>query len=161
MLERMMKPTLFLLLVPIALSGIVSCGDAAKSARGFRLPDGDIDKGREAFVALGCRRCHSVKGVLLEEFAGDPPILLELGGEVIRVKNYGELVTSIINPDHIVSGKYLNEIPNEERPEAKLDSPMPSINETMTVAQMIDLVAFLQDHYKRTTPDYDWQYYGY
>jgi hypothetical protein len=37
--------------------------------------------------------------------------------------------------------------------EAKL-SPMPVYNEVMTVSQMIDLVTFLQPHYKKLEVEY-------
>ena len=140
--------------------GTFSCGgDPKKSARGFRLPDGDVEMGKQAFVSLNCHRCHVVDGVELAKYDADSPLSLTLGGEVKRVKNYGELVTSVINPDHVVSSKYLAQLTAEDRKEAEKDSPMPSFNDTMTVAQMIDIVAFLQSRYKKLAPEYD--YYEY
>ena len=155
------KTTLRLLLALGVLFAVGSCGDPKKSARGFRLPDGDVDRGQGAFVALECHRCHSVDGVELAEYAGERPLTLRLGGEVYQVKNYGQLVTSIINPQHIVSPTYLARLPKEERENAKGESPMPAFNGTMTVTQMIDLVAFLQSRYKKLEPEYDdYGYYG-
>ena len=151
-----------ILSVPIAIAfvvGLVSCGDSKTSARGFRLPDGDIESGQQAFVALGCHRCHGVSGVELPKFDGDAPLEMMLGGEVQKVKTHGQLVTSIINPDHVVSKSYLDMLPKEERREAKADSPMPSAGDRMTVTQMIDIVAFLQSHYRKILPD-DSLYYG-
>lgn len=152
-----------ILTVPAALvlvASMASCGDPKKSARGFRLPEGDIEKGKQAFVALGCHRCHSVDGVELPKFEGDvpQPFTMELGGEVHKVKTHGQLVSSIIFPDHVVSKSYLNKIPKEQRGDAKEDSPMPGANDTMTVTQMIDIVAFLQPHYIKILPEDD--YYG-
>lgn len=136
-----------------------SCGDPDKSARGFRLPDGDASMGQEAFVALECHRCHRVDGVALPEFAGEAPLSMELGGEVHRVKTHGQLVASIINPDHVISEQYLAKLPEGDRRGAEGGSPMPGANDTMTVTQMIDIVAFLQPHYRRILPD-DNIYYG-
>ncbi|MDD5138971.1 MAG: c-type cytochrome [Verrucomicrobiales bacterium] len=130
------------LLVLAVLSG---CGNNPKSPRGFRLPDGDADKGRQAFLALKCNTCHKVEGVELP-----PPSAfnLTLGGEITYVKTYGELVTSIINPSHVLSENYKKELLDAK------ESPMPKFNHVMTVEQMIDLVAFLQPHYKLIVPDY-------
>ena len=115
-----------------------------KSAQGFRLPDGDIDRGREAFVSLKCNSCHSVTG---ETFPAAERFHIRLGGETARLRTYGDLVTSIINPSHVISARYL-----EELRQAK-ESPMTNFNETMTVAQMIDLVAFLQSRYELIVPE--------
>ena len=139
---------------------LTACGDQKKSARGFRLPDGDVENGKTAFVALDCHRCHSVSGVELPEYGGESPLRFELGGDVHRVKNYGQLVTSIINPDHVVSKKYVSQLPEAERKAATEDSPMPAANDNMTVAQMIDLVSFLQSRYTQIIPDSDWEYGG-
>lgn len=133
--------------------------DPKKSARGFRLPDGDIEEGKVAFVALDCHQCHSVVGVELAKYEGDSPVSLSIGGEVRRVKNYGELVTSIINPDHVISTKYLTQLSVNKRDEAKAKSPMHSSNDKMTVTQLIDIVAFLQSRYEEAVPEYDTDYY--
>lgn len=114
---------------------------------------GEIERGKQAFVALDCQRCHSVDGVELPKFAGDSPIAMELGGEAHKVQTHGQLVSSIINPDHVISKIYLDKIPKEQRPDAKKDSPMPGANDTMTVSQLIDIVAFLQSHYRKILPD--------
>lgn len=121
-----------------------------KSSRGFRLPDGNIDKGREAFVALKCNACHTVAG---EEFPEPQLFNIPLGGETVRIRSYGELVTSVINPSHVISARY-----REELGRAK-ESPMIDFNKTMTVAQMIDLVAFLQSRYELVVPEQRMPYY--
>ena len=81
---------------------VVSCG-GAKSGRGFHLPDGEVEKGRTAFIQLGCNQCHTVEGVDLPAHAVPGPVQVKLGGKVYRVKTYGQLVTSIIDPAHIVA----------------------------------------------------------
>ena len=121
-----------------------------KSARGFRLPDGNIDKGREAFLALKCNACHTVAG---ENFPAPGQFHIPLGGETARIRTYGELVTSVINPSHGISARY-----REELRKAK-ESPMIDFNETMTVAQLIDLVAYLQSRYELIVPEQQAPYY--
>lgn len=127
-----------------ALAVLSGCNNP-KSARGFRLPDGDADKGKQAFIQLKCNACHRVEGVELP-----PPgsFNLTLGGGTARVKTYGELVTSIINPSHVLSEKYKQQLTDAR------ESPMPKFNNMMTVEQMIDLVAFLQSHYHVMAPEY-------
>lgn len=125
------------------LTLLLGCDTSPKSSHGFRLPDGDTEKGREAFVALQCYSCHNVKGV---EMPPSTSLHLTLGGETTRVKTYGGLVTSIINPSHVVSEQYKEELKEQL-------SPMPEYNHVMTVQQMIDLVAFLQQHYTVVVPE--------
>jgi len=72
---------------------------------------------------------------------------------VYRVKTYGDLVTSISNPDHIISPQYLGPL-NEDEP-GTLNSPMPDLTQSMTVAELIDLVTFLNSRYRlKAQPDY-------
>ena len=123
---------------------VVSCDTGPKSARGFRLPDGNADKGKAAFISLRCYTCHKVDGVDLPPPVSSVKAPVLLGGEVTTIKTYGELVTSIIYPSHKLSEKMKEEWARE----AKL-SPMPEFNDIMTVSQMIDLVAFLQPRYKK------------
>lgn len=126
-----------------------------KMAEGFRLPVGDEEDGEFAFVQLKCNACHSVVGVDLPKADYAPEgIHFVLGGEVRKVKTYGELVTAIIKPQHVVSEAYLATLEKEKREKTKL-TPMPNFNNTMTVQQLIDLVAFLHDQYQKTDPQYD------
>ena len=73
--------------------------DQVMSERGFRLPDGDPQSGREVFLYLQCNQCHTIKSEELPIVPGTEPYV-ELGGVVTHVKTYGELVTAIVNPSH-------------------------------------------------------------
>jgi hypothetical protein len=86
-----------------------------------------------------------------------PPFIVEIGGEVYRVRDYGELLTAIVNPDHIISPKYIAMLERAER-EAVI-SPMPYYGEEMTVAELIDLVEFLHAQYTRLQPQFYRGYY--
>ena len=141
---RRLVPVLALAAMALLMAG---CEPSPKSATGFRLPDGNAEKGKAAFLNLRCNTCHTVEGVELPPPSSKSPITVVLGGEVIRVRTYGDLVTSIINPSHVISEKYKQAL------EGKL-SPMPEFNENMTVSQLIDLVAFLQPHYKKLQTEY-------
>ena len=139
------KSLTVLICLTTALFAFASCGPSAKSGRGLTLPEGDISQGQAAFVQLECNQCHTVKGVDLPAFDGETPLILELGGEVLMVKTYGNLVTSIINPNHVISSEYLSQLQRDSRPVT--ESPMPDLTREITVAQMTDLVAFLHSRY--------------
>jgi hypothetical protein len=84
----------------------VAGGCAVDSDETFTLPPGDAERGKTDFVAFRCFDCHRINGVDLP--VGEEPnqAIVELGGEVQRVKNYGELVTAIINPSHRLARGY-------------------------------------------------------
>lgn len=140
-----------ILFLPALLLAVFSCKDqSARMAKGLRLPQGDLERGKAAFLQMKCHQCHTVAGLILPNSESPSPVTMELGGVVRKVKTYGELVTSIIRPQHIVSPEFLTKLDKDQVPGAK--SPMLSFNETMTVAQLIDIVAFLHSHYQKAPP---------
>ena len=146
--------------VSIVLLGsffLTSCRTDPNAFGSFRFPilDGDIERGQEAFVNLECHQCHVVDGVDLPDDIGRP-VTVELGGELYFAKTYGDLVTSIINPDHVVSDAYLDQLPREVR-RMTTSSPM-YLKEEMLVTELIDIVAFLNSRY-RLLPGYIEYYY--
>ncbi|MBK6599731.1 MAG: c-type cytochrome [Proteobacteria bacterium] len=131
----------------LVLSG---CGQFnPRSATGFRLPDGDAAAGKQAFVDLRCYTCHKIDGVT-EKFEGTGAANILLGGETTRVRNYGELVTSIINPSHRIAPRYPRD-PTALGGESLME--IAALNNVMTVQQLVDLVAFLQASYRVVPPD--------
>ena len=121
-------------------------GCAYRSTFGFPIEEGDVNAGRQAFVDHRCHQCHSVSGVELPPLAGASPPMFELGGETAVVKSYSELLTSIINPNHVISEEYRGRLALGA--EGRLESPMPLPQlDNMTVRQLIDLVAFLDSRY--------------
>jgi len=142
----------------VCLGMLHGCTPAPQSAAGFRLPDGDADRGQEAFVALQCHACHMVEG-LDAEFVGTGAAMVPLGGEVSRVRSYGELVTSVINPSHRLAEGFSREEISTAGGESLM--ALAYLNEAMTVQELIDLVAFLQSRYELRIPDinpYDYIY---
>lgn len=139
----------------IALLLLGGCAPAPESARGFRLPDGDPTKGEEVFRETGCEACHTLAG---EGEGSSLPARVVLGGEVTRVRTYGDLVTSIINPSHRIAAN----VP--ESMQAGKDLSMmefASVNDKITVTELIDLVAFLQGQYEVVPPDVEPYLYYY
>jgi L-cysteine S-thiosulfotransferase len=149
----MKTPTGFIiapLLLPLFLA-LHSCKDPAeKMAKGFRLPDGNIEKGQAAFIEMKCHQCHTVAGVNLPIPDVPSKIGYVLGGEVRKVRSYGELVTSIIQPQHILAPEYLEKLEKEKREGAI--TPMPAFNDRMTVKQLTNIVTFLHSHYQKAPP---------
>lgn len=135
---------LSLLLGACVVAACLGCEVGPRSGRGLRLPEGDLERGEIAFQELGCTACHDI--------AGEPPAaegarretIVVLGGEVTHVETYGQLVTSIIHPSHKISRSY----PRDQVADGDI-SKMENFNERMTVAQLIDLTAFLQSTYQR------------
>jgi mono/diheme cytochrome c family protein len=141
----------------IILSIIVTaCDTGPKSAAGFRLPDGNADVGKQLFVQLECNSCHTISDLELAAPAEEGPVSVKLGGRISRVKNYGQLVSSIINPSHKIVRRY-----PKEKVSVDGESLMPIYNETMTVQELIDLVAFLQAQYQVTIPQRGYYSYKY
>ncbi|MDQ8182638.1 c-type cytochrome [Pelagicoccus sp. SDUM812005] len=127
----------------LALFLMTACGSQVNSPQGFRLPKGDPDAGRQAFVAVGCMQCHTVFKDSLPEPEMPRALTVQLGGEVPRVKTYAQLVTSIIYPSHATTDS-----------NAVSQSPMPDLTENLTVRQLVDITQYLQPKYKVVLPDY-------
>jgi sulfur-oxidizing protein SoxX len=127
--------------------GMVACESERRSSAGFRLPEGDVQRGREAVLALKCYACHEFAGGNFPQPVADPPVPVRLGGETPFVKTDGDLVTSIINPSHRLTYGNLGELT-----EAGGESRMADYTEIMTVEQLIDVVAFLQSLYEVQPP---------
>ena len=131
------------------LTLIAGCDTGPKSARGFSLPDGDAEAGKATFLSFRCYDCHTIKDVDLPVAEQPGQVLVNLGGKVGRIKTYGELVTSIINPSHRLAKGYA-----EANVAKEGKSNMTVYNDVMTVRELIDLVAFLQSHYELRVYDH-------
>ena len=138
----------------ITLMALTACDTGPKSATGFRLPDGDAEVGKQLFVQLECNSCHTIHDLEIPAAAQPGPVSVSLGGPVARVRTYGHLVSSVINPSHRIAPRYSEEGVTEDG-----ESLMRVYNETMTVQQLIDLVAFLQVQYKVTIPQNSYHSY--
>lgn len=127
-------------LFALAAFGLTACASSTQR-ESFSLPEGDPEAGKKVFVQAECSFCHAVEGVDdIPEPVADPPVPVVFGRG--QRPSDGQLVRSIVDPSHFVSPAY---------PEAtvKMDgeSRMPKYRNTLTVQQLIDLVAFLRDAY--------------
>jgi mono/diheme cytochrome c family protein len=102
----------------------------------FLLPAGNVQEGRKVFVALECFACHEVKG---EQFPaesktgrGAGPALTGMGSH--HPAEY--FAESIVNPNRVV-------VLGPGHTGADGLSKMPDYSETMTVKQLVDVVAYL------------------
>jgi len=139
------SPQIAALLAIIAIG--TSCKDRpARMAKGFRLPEGSEENGRRAFQEMKCNHCHTVAGEEMPKPVAAAEVQFELGGEVRRVKSYGELVTAITQPQHGIAPAYA------ARSEKPAPSPMPSFNDAMSVTQLTDIVTFLHSRYRKAAP---------
>src|SRR5712691_3691094 len=121
----------------LALAALVATGVGATASHAqhqhgtpegwkFGLPTGDAAKGREAFAKFECYKCHEVKG---ETFPSTPD-KENVGPELSAMAPLHDVeyfAESIVNPRKAVEkGK------------------MPSFNDSMTVQELVDLVAYLK-----------------
>lgn len=122
---------------------LAACDPGPGPSHGFVLPEGDAEAGEAAFVRLHCNDCHAVQGRddLRENIV--PIKTVTVGGRKTQIDTYGELVTSVINPSHEISHRYLDEIVEKDGM-----STMRNYNDVMTVSELINLVAFLQAQYE-------------
>ena len=139
----------------VSLIALGGCGgETMMSEKGFRLPDGDAEAGREAFLYMQCNQCHTIKGEQLPGIPGLASPYVELGGSVTQVRTYGQLITSIINPSHKLATGYAKEVVSEDG-----ESGMYIYNEHMTIQELVDLVMYLQPYYKVVAPDFQYRMY--
>jgi cytochrome c2 len=154
-----MKPSRILAAVRLlCIIALGACRTYPDNTNDFRFPivQGSVARGEQAFVKLGCSQCHLVNGIELPAYAGTRPVTVELGGDLVFAKTYGDLVTSIINPDHIISERYLNQFPRSAQ--RAIDSSPMYMNPEMKVTELIDIVAFLNSRYS-LLPGYTEYYY--
>jgi mono/diheme cytochrome c family protein len=103
----------------------------------FRFPDGDPASGRAVFAKLECYQCHTIRGEAFPQTATSTgnigPELTGMGGHH-PVEYFAE---SILNPNAII-------VTGPGYTGADGMSIMPDYRDTMTVAEFIDLLAYLQ-----------------
>ena len=102
-MERLTMKILPRTLLAAGVLALAACDTGPKGSVGFTLPDGDSEKGKAHYVKFQCHSCHDSELVPHLQTDGEPALSVPLGGETTRIKSYGELVTSIINPSHRVA----------------------------------------------------------
>jgi sulfur-oxidizing protein SoxX len=134
-----------------ALAAAATLGTACvamhKSSAGFHLPDGDPRTGRQVFADMRCHACHQVPGEEFPPPVADPPVNVALGGVVPYPRADGELMTAIVDPSHRIVTRDLRHRVRDERL-----SRMGDLRDHMTVAEMVDLVAYLHSLYHVQPP---------
>ena len=144
-----MKTRQLLVVLLTSLLALTACDQEARMAqKGFRLPDGDPQAGRETFIYMQCHQCHTIAGMELPTIPGEDPPYVELGGKVTKVKTYGDLITSIIYPSHKLAPGYAKEVVSHDG-----ESNMYVYNRHMTVQELIDITMFLQAEYDVVIPE--------
>jgi sulfur-oxidizing protein SoxX len=154
-----------LAMLVLAVFGLWACtpgGNSDPDMVTILLPEGDVEAGRQAFIDLQCSACHLVAGV---DGLPDPVAKIPIPdlGKSLAQQPRGALASSLIVPSHIDSAAaelwtdwsdqqrvWLG--PGQQAPQASEladDEPalslMSDYRDTMTVKQLSDLVAFLQD----------------
>lgn len=103
----------------------------------FLMPLGDAAKGREVFATMECFACHDVKG---EDFPKNTKQGREPGPELTGMGSHHPaeyFAESIINPNRVI-------VQGPGYTGADGLSKMPGYGDTMTVQQLVDVVAYLK-----------------
>lgn len=152
-----MKKILLLLTIPflaISVTPRFSNLEAADPARkGFQFPGGDREAGKESFVSLNCIQCHTVSKATLPEGKTPRRLDLMLAGETRFVKSYEDLITAITNPKHVITEQYRAILSGAEL-QGSIEPLMPDYTNDMSVRQLMDLVAFLDQAYRENLSAY-------
>jgi mono/diheme cytochrome c family protein len=128
-----------LLLVGLAVAAFGGCATGESDnyeMTSVVMPEGQPAAGRQAFADLGCPACHAVSW----ETGWPEPAPAVRGpdlGRKLSVGTTGALASSIIAPSHVVPSEY-------RKPQTGGKSPMTDFTRTMTVRQLIDIVAYLR-----------------
>jgi len=147
------KIALWIALALLVLFLLPACNKNPNSPRGFRLPEGDSTVGRETFIAKGCIQCHTVHEDSLPISGQPSDIVVALGGPVTRAQTYGQLVTSIINPSHVIKANYQGKYTDADG-----KSLMPDFTSELTVREMIDITEYLQSKYEIVIPEHPYSH---
>jgi sulfur-oxidizing protein SoxX len=127
----------------VCVVSLVACVKAIDSSEGFSLPQGDPENGKLVFLNNNCLSCHSIDGVSDVAITREREPAIVLGTSSAVVTTYAQLVTSIINPSHRIS-----RASDWQTSDPMGHSLMRNYNDILTVSELIDLVAYLQPHYK-------------
>lgn len=141
------------ILVTFALTICAVSVGVSEDSKGFRFPGGDSEFGREAFISLNCVQCHTVTDVLLPEPKGKRLLSLPLGEVPRFARKYEDLIVAITNPQHVIAKQY-QAILNDSEAKGGIKPMMPELTEDMTARQLMDLVAFLNEVYEATQPNF-------
>ena len=124
------------LVLAIPLTLLVAAASEASDTVTLKLPRGDSDAGRAAFLALSCTSCHSVSG----EQGFPKPVSANRGptlGGYHGQQTPAQLAVSIFAPSHEITA-------NVREPRDGDLSPMGDFSEAMTVRQFLDLIAYIR-----------------
>ena len=116
----------------ISMEALHAAGGVPEGWR-FTPPPGNAGRGREVFARLACFTCHRVKGERFPAPTGAGPDLTGMGHH----HPAGYLLESVLNPNAVVveGGGYAD---------ARGRSTMPELARDLTVAELLDLVAYLK-----------------
>jgi mono/diheme cytochrome c family protein len=108
----------------------------------FTLPDGDAARGKQVFADAGCYKCHAVQGADFPDAGAEKkpgPELTGMGGH--HPAEY--LAESIISPNDVILDG-----PGYAGPDGL--SIMPSYADSLSVRQLLDVVAYLRSQTEKT-----------
>lgn len=144
-----------ILLIPLfaLTSGLAVVSAEEPVAKGFRFAGGEAEAGRDAFIKLNCIQCHSVAKTEFPALKATRRLEMKLASKGRFVKKYEDLITAITNPKHVLNERF-RELLAKNEVEGSIEPLMPDLTKDMSVRQLMDIVAFLDQAYSKSLPDY-------
>jgi len=136
-------PTVVVCIVFLTVAWSVSSQDAEEISPVFPL--GDPARGRALFEEKQCSRCHTVEGVKFPELDLPAIDFIHIAGENNRGWTRDFYASEIMNPQHLISPDHQKAMLRIGDRLAAENSPMLDFNQNLTVADLIDLVTFLEE----------------
>lgn len=148
-----MKPKLLAYLSTVFLAAFALSGcNREQPVEVFIPPGGDPAQGRVVFVKFDCHECHSIPGIEMPPRVTETPVDMMLSRRMYQVRDFGGLMTAILYPSHAVSPKIVGALKAAGQNPDNLK--MPVFADEMTVAELVDLLAFLDHEYSRNMEQY-------
>lgn len=125
-------------LLPLVL--LLGCAE-----EGLFLPDGNAVAGKQAFEDMQCYACHEVPGEEYPAPSAITPTFVDLDAGRLSQTRY-QLVESIIAPSHRFAQPEPPEgvLTGDQNIRSGANSRMTNFSDRMTVEQLLDLVAYLE-----------------
>jgi hypothetical protein len=139
-----MKGLWLVFLCVLGVSGAACNGPDARPWT-KKLPAGDAESGREAFIRLQCHSCHEVVGGNLPAPSIVPAV--GLGGRKLLPPSPDRIAQDILLPSsHFAAGYPVDQITADDR------SRMPDYSKVLSDQEVANLVTFLASRYSRGLP---------
>lgn len=109
------------------------------------LPKGDPAEGRTLFESKQCYRCHTVEGQRFPDAEIEGIEFIHLAGANNKGWDRDLFASQIMDPQHLISPDHQKAMLIVGDRLGAENSPMPDFTKALTVRELIDLAAYLEE----------------